>query len=71
MKDLNSYVLVGDSFGAVVSITLATRQPRVFKGLVLSNGFVKNLITSVPLKTLAALAPCFPGAVLPGHDAAD
>lgn len=35
MKDLDSYVLVGDSYGAVSSIALATRQP---KGLVALNG---------------------------------
>jgi len=61
VKDLDSYVLVGDSFGAVVSIALATRQPRALRGLVLSGGFAKNPITSVLLKTLAALAPFFPG----------
>ncbi len=61
IRDLDSYVLVGDSFGAVVSIALAVRQPQALKGLVLSGGFARNPITSVWLKTLVALAPFFPG----------
>jgi len=64
VKDLKSYVLVGDSYGAVSSIAVATRQPKGLKGLkglVLSGGFAKSPITSPLLKTLAALAPFFPG----------
>jgi len=61
VTDLESYVLVGDSFGAVISIALATRRPRGLQALVLSGGFAKNPITSPILKTLAALAPLFPG----------
>lgn len=61
VKDLESYVLVGDSFGAVISIALATRRPRGLQALVLSGGFAKSPITSPILKTLAALAPLFPG----------
>ncbi|PMQ09429.1 2-hydroxy-6-oxononadienedioate/2-hydroxy-6-oxononatrienedioate hydrolase [Pseudomonas sp. AD21] len=61
VKDLQSYVLVGDSYGAVASIAVATRQPKGLKGLVLSGGFAKSPITSPLLKTLAALAPFFPG----------
>jgi len=61
IQDLDDYVLVGDSFGAVVSIALATRKPRGLSGLVLSGGFAKNPITSPVLKLLAALAPFSPG----------
>jgi len=61
VKDLDSYVLVGDSYGAVSSIAVATRQPKGLKGLVISGGFAKSPITSPLLKTLAALAPFFPG----------
>lgn len=61
VKDLECYVLVGDSYGAVATIAVATRQPKGLKGLVLSGGFAKNPITSPLLKTLAALAPFFPG----------
>jgi pimeloyl-ACP methyl ester carboxylesterase len=35
-------VLVGDSFGAVISLTLALRQPTGLRGLVLSGGFAAN-----------------------------
>jgi pimeloyl-ACP methyl ester carboxylesterase len=42
VADLDSYVLVGDSFGAVVALTLATRRPRGLAGLVLSGGFAAN-----------------------------
>ncbi|MGF6448589.1 alpha/beta fold hydrolase [Paraburkholderia youngii] len=61
LKDLDSYVLVGDSYGAVSSIAVATRQPKGLKGLVLSGGFARSPITSPLLKMLAALAPFFPG----------
>ncbi len=61
VKDLDSYVLVGDSYGAVASIAVATRRPKDLKGLVLSGGFSRSPITSPLLKTLAALAPFFPG----------
>jgi pimeloyl-ACP methyl ester carboxylesterase len=53
--------LVGDSFGAVISIAAAVRQPKGSIGLVLSGGFARNPITSPVLKALAALAPFFPG----------
>lgn len=42
VEDLSDYVLVGDSFGAVVSLTLALRQPAGLRGLVLSGGFAAN-----------------------------
>lgn len=61
VKDLESYVLVGDSYGAVSSIAVATRQPAGLKGLVLSGGFARSPITSPLLKMLSALAPFFPG----------
>jgi pimeloyl-ACP methyl ester carboxylesterase len=61
VEDLESYVLVGDSYGAVASIPLAARQPKGLKGLVLSGGFAKSPITSLLLKLLSALAPFFPG----------
>lgn len=60
-EDLHRYVLVGDSYGAVVAIALAVRQPAGLAGLVISGGFAKNPITSPFLKALAALAPFFPG----------
>jgi pimeloyl-ACP methyl ester carboxylesterase len=63
LEQVADFVLeqVGDSYGAVISIALATRQPGALKGLVISGGFARNPITSPVLKTLAALAPYFPG----------
>jgi pimeloyl-ACP methyl ester carboxylesterase len=60
-QDLDSYILVGDSFGAVIALALATRQPPRLRGLVLSGGFAKNPLDSLLLKSLSALAPYFPG----------
>jgi pimeloyl-ACP methyl ester carboxylesterase len=40
-EGLDEYILVGDSFGAFVSLALAQRQPSGLKGLVLSGGFAK------------------------------
>ena len=42
VADLDSYVLVGDSFGAVIALTLATRRPSGLVALVLSGGFAAN-----------------------------
>jgi pimeloyl-ACP methyl ester carboxylesterase len=42
VAELESYVLVGDSFGAVIALTLATRQPSGLAALVLSGGFAAN-----------------------------
>lgn len=39
---IDRYVLVGDSFGAVIALTLATRRPPGLVGLVLSGGFAAN-----------------------------
>lgn len=42
VSELDSFVLVGDSFGAVISLALATRIPKGLRGLVLSGGFASN-----------------------------
>ncbi|HJQ05416.1 MAG TPA: alpha/beta hydrolase [Nocardioides sp.] len=42
VADLSDYVLVGDSFGAVISLDLAVRRPAGLRGLVLSGGFAAN-----------------------------
>lgn len=42
VSDLQRYVLAGDSFGAVISLALAARQPAGLEGLVLSGGFAAN-----------------------------
>lgn len=50
-RDLPSYVLVGDSFGAAVALWWAARRPSRLVGLVASGGFVSN-----PLRSPALLA---------------
>jgi pimeloyl-ACP methyl ester carboxylesterase len=40
--DLDAFVLAGDSFGAVISLSLALRRPPGLVGLVLSGGFAAN-----------------------------
>jgi pimeloyl-ACP methyl ester carboxylesterase len=42
VSDLDSYVLVGDSYGAVISLDLAIRNPKGLRGLILSGGFASN-----------------------------
>lgn len=42
VEDLADYVLIGDSFGAVISLALAVRQPTGLRGLVLSGGFAAS-----------------------------
>ena len=61
VADLDSYVLVGDSFGAVVSLAFATRQPQGLKALILSGGFAANPITNPLLKARVAAARLLPG----------
>jgi pimeloyl-ACP methyl ester carboxylesterase len=46
VADLDDYVLVGDSFGAVIALALAVRQPAGLRGLVMSGGFAANPVSS-------------------------
>ena len=46
VTDLDDYVLVGDSFGAIVALAVAVRQPQGLRGLVVSGGFAANPVTS-------------------------
>lgn len=46
IADLDDYVLVGDSFGAVVALAVAVRRPNGLRGLVVSGGFAANPVTS-------------------------
>jgi pimeloyl-ACP methyl ester carboxylesterase len=59
--NLDSYVLVGDSFGAIVSIAFAVRRPVGLKGLVLSGGFAANPVRDPLLKAWIRLARFLPG----------
>jgi pimeloyl-ACP methyl ester carboxylesterase len=57
VKRLDCYVLAGDSFGAVIALTLATRNPKGLVGLVLSGGFAANPLPA--WKGIAAKASRF------------
>jgi pimeloyl-ACP methyl ester carboxylesterase len=46
VADLDDYVLVGDSFGAVIALALAARRPTGLRALVLSGGFAANPVTT-------------------------
>lgn len=46
VADLDDYILVGDSFGAVVALAVAVRRPHGLRGLVVSGGFAANPVTS-------------------------
>lgn len=59
---LDSYVLVGDSFGAVVALTLATRRPAGLVALVFSGGFAANPLPK--WKGVASRASRFAGGPL-------
>ena len=60
---LDRYVLVGDSFGAVVALALATRQPAGLQALVLSGGFAANPVTNPLVKAKISAARFLPGAL--------
>jgi pimeloyl-ACP methyl ester carboxylesterase len=61
VADLDQYVLVGDSFGAVVALAFATRRPSGLQALVLSGGFAAN-----PVDTVAGRAKIRAARFLPG-----
>jgi pimeloyl-ACP methyl ester carboxylesterase len=65
VQDLDSYVLAGDSFGAVISLSLALRQPPGLVGLVLSGGFASNPLP--PWKGVAASMSRFASGPLYRH----
>ncbi len=50
VADLDQYVLVGDSFGAVISLGVAVRRPRGLRALVLSGGFAANPVKSLAMR---------------------
>jgi pimeloyl-ACP methyl ester carboxylesterase len=61
VRDLEEFVLVGDSFGAVVALGLATRRPPGLRGLVLSGGFAANPVTSPLVRAKLRAARYLPG----------
>jgi pimeloyl-ACP methyl ester carboxylesterase len=61
VAELGCYVLVGDSFGAVISLAFATRKPLGLRALVLSGGFAANPVRNPLLKARIKAARFFPG----------
>lgn len=61
VPDLDDYILVGDSFGAVVALAVAVRQPPGLRGLVLSGGFAANPVRSRLGRAKIAGARFLPG----------
>lgn len=61
VADLDDYILVGDSFGAVVALAAAVRQPQGLRGLVVSGGFAANPVTSRIGRAKIGAAKFLPG----------
>lgn len=57
----DDYVLVGDSFGAVIALAVATRRPEGLRALVLSGGFAANPVDHPVLRAKIAAARYLPG----------
>lgn len=56
----DDYVLIGDSFGALVALALATRRPKGLRGLVISGGFAVNPVEDWFTKLKLLLARSLP-----------
>lgn len=63
VRDLEDYVLVGDSFGAVISLALAVRRPAGLRALVLSGGFAADPVTTPVARMRIAAAQMMPAAL--------
>jgi pimeloyl-ACP methyl ester carboxylesterase len=61
VADLDRYVLVGDSFGAVVALALAVRRPAGLEALILSGGFAANPVTTTVGRAKIRAARFLPG----------
>jgi len=63
VADLESYILIGDSFGANIAIALASRQPRGLEALILSGGFAADPVTNPLTKLKLTAASFLPGSL--------
>jgi pimeloyl-ACP methyl ester carboxylesterase len=61
VSDLECFILVGDSFGALISIAFATRQPAGLRALAISGGFASNPIQNPLLRARIKAARFLPG----------
>jgi pimeloyl-ACP methyl ester carboxylesterase len=60
-SNLDCFILVGDSFGAVICLAFATRQPPGMHALVMSGGFAANPVRNPLLKARIMAARFLPG----------
>ncbi len=60
VASVDDYILVGDSFGAVVCLGVAVRRPAGLRGLVLSGGFAANPVDSPLVRAKVASARFLP-----------
>ena len=65
-RELDSFVLMGDSFGAVVALALAVRAPARLKALVLSGGFASNPVEASLDRAKIHVSRFLPGAAYRG-----
>ncbi len=63
VAQLEEYVLVGDSFGAVAALGLAVRRPPGLRALVLSGGFAADPVTAPVARARVAAARLMPPAL--------
>lgn len=61
VEGLDEFVLVGDSFGAVVALAVAVRRPPGLRALVISGGFAANPVDSRVGRAKIAAARYLPG----------
>jgi pimeloyl-ACP methyl ester carboxylesterase len=61
VAELGCYVLVGDSFGALVSLAFATRRPPRLGALIMSGGFAANPVRNAVLRARIRAARFLPG----------
>ncbi len=63
VAELDEYVLVGDSFGAVAALAVAVRRPAGLRALVLSGGFAADPVTTPVARARIAAAGSMPPAL--------
>lgn len=61
VRDLEEFVLVGDSFGAVVALAVAVRRPEGLRALVVSGGFAATPVTNPIGRAKIGAARFLPG----------
>jgi pimeloyl-ACP methyl ester carboxylesterase len=63
VSDLDNFIIIGDSFGAVVALAFATRQSKALEALIFSGGFATNSVINPLIKLKVKAARLLPGAL--------